>query len=379
MADKVYFQGAGLVTANGESLLDISEALRRGKSKPTTIAVELSEERIELPYFTIDKPDIKFGPKRIEQLIDKVIDQACEDAGLTPDQLAKAGVFLGSTSFDMYRSEMAIKASPKSDIDVVENTPSFTTLTQYIQQRFSISGPVYAFNTACTSSANALIYAADFIRSGDIEHALVLGLEFYNEVTALGFSSLELISRHGMRPFDRERDGLYLGEGCGAVVLSAQPVDGGFLFLAGDNFGDDYSITASNPDGVAVEKVINGALENAGIKSGMISMVKTHGTASLSNDEAELAGLKRVFDDNIPPAVSLKPLIGHTLGACGINELALFMHSLQRKKVIGYLPDSPDSSDLEFACDEDIPDSGYYLLNYFGFGGNNTVLVIANA
>lgn len=379
MTVRVYFQGAGLVTALGDSLADISDSLESGPCKPTSISVELSEENIELPYFTINNPSIKFGSERIEQLIDNVITQACEDADLTPDQLAKAGLFLGSTSFDMYQSEMAIKASSKSDIHVAENTPSFTSLTQYIQRRFSISGPVYAFNTACTSSANALIYAADFIRSGEIEHALVLGLEFYNEVTALGFSSLELISQHGMRPFDVDRDGLYLGEGCSALVLSAQPVDDGFVFLAGDNFGDNYSITASNPDGAAIEKVINGALDNAGISSDMISMVKTHGTASLSNDEAELAGLKRIFGDSIPPAVSLKPLIGHTLGACGINELVLFMHSLQSKKLIGYQPDSPDSPTLKFARDADIPDSGHYLLNYFGFGGNNTVLVIANA
>lgn len=379
MDTKVYFQGVGLVTAIGDTVAETASAARGSMSKPSDIFIEQAEGNVHLPYFTIGTSDINTDSDRIFSIIDSVIDQALSDAGIEPEQLKRAGVFLGSTSFDMCQSEMAIKATERTDHDIAENTPSFTELGHYIQQRFSISGPMYIFNTACTSSANALMYAADFIRAGNIEHALVLGLEFYNEVTALGFSSLELISRDGMRPFDPERDGLYLGEGCGALILSSQPADKGFEFIAGDSYGENYSITASNPDGEAVKKVINGALQQAGITSDKIAIVKAHGTASLSNDDAEFAGLRSAFSESIPPIVSLKPIIGHTLGACGINELILFLHSLKNQNIITYSSDVNQHADLSFAVDEDIPPKGFYLLNYFGFGGNNTALVIANA
>jgi 3-oxoacyl-[acyl-carrier-protein] synthase-1 len=99
----------------------------------------------------------------------------------------------------------------------------------------------------------------------------------------------------------------------------------------------------------------------------------------LSNDEAESAGLGQVFGDSVPPIVALKPFIGHTLGACGINELILFMQSIKHKKLINARSDIAAEYPLRLAVNEDIPTSeGHYLLNYFGFGGNNTALVIAD-
>jgi 3-oxoacyl-[acyl-carrier-protein] synthase-1 len=226
-----------------------------------------------------------------------------------------------------------------------------------------------------------LIYAAEMIKVGRIEHALVVGVEFSNRMSALGFSSLGLISTQGMRPFDSERDGLYLGEGCGAVVLSNQPTLNGFGLEGAAYLGDNYNVSTCNPDGSTIAQVINNALVSAGVTTDQIALVKTHGTASLSNDEAEAAGLNLVFEKCSPPAIVFKPYIGHTLGACGIIELILFYQSLIKKNRLPSVPESiiPDSKfNMTFYRNDKEVESSYYLLNYFGFGGNNCSLVISD-
>lgn len=379
MENSLYFNGFGLITALGDTVDGVIANACRGPGEPAAIDIEQSEGGTRMPYFSINAPGISSGPDRIEAMIDRVVQQALDEAGLTAAQRLETGLFVGSTSYDMYRCETALKAAPVAEPDIAGFIPSFNVLASYIQRRFALHGPAYTFNTACTSSANALMYAADSIRRGDIRHALVLGLEFFNEITALGFNSLELISQQGMRPFAATRDGLYLGEGCGAVVVSAEPQGAGFAFAGGASLGDTYSLTASNPDGLIIKAVIDKALAEAGIGASDIAIIKTHGTASLSNDEAEAAGLRAVFGDKPPPIVALKPLIGHTLGACGINELIIFVQALQRGTAISCPLTIADHYSLRQAHADDVPAHGHYLLNYFGFGGNNTALVIRNA
>jgi 3-oxoacyl-[acyl-carrier-protein] synthase-1 len=88
-------------------------------------------------------------------------------------------------------------------------------------------------------------------------------------------------------------------------------------------------MSAANPDGSTVAYVIEQALHRAGLPARDITAIKTHGTASLSNDEAEAAGMRRVFAQ-MPPLTALKPYLGHTLGACGLNELLLFCAAADR-------------------------------------------------
>lgn len=366
MLKRTRFAGAGLITGT-----------------PTAVTVHQTSGDTTLPYFLM--PPAPVGAEEaIHYRIDSVVQEAIAEAALPPQRLKRAGLFVGSTSFDMASIEMALKriskksSAPCNAEDIARHVPPFTRLTRYVQARFGIDGPLFTFNTACTSSANALLYAAMLLERGEIEDALVLGLEFYNEVTALGFSGLQLVSSRGMSPFAEERDGLWLGEGCSALVASSRPGSGEFGLLGGASMGDRFSMTASNPEGVVVEAVIRRALAHAGIGPDGIAITKTHGTASLSNDEAEAAGMAKVFGDKSPPIAALKPLIGHTLGACGINELVLFYRALQQGKVA--TADCAISSrfGLRLATAADIPQQGNYLLNYFGFGGNSTALVIGN-
>ncbi|MCF6224888.1 MAG: hypothetical protein L3J22_01100 [Xanthomonadales bacterium] len=376
---KIYFKGAGLVTAIGNSIEENLSAISQNSYKPSEISIDQLPAPGIIPYFIINKPSINSGVERLYQVIRSVIDQAIDDANLSKKELKDAGLFLGSTSFDMFRCELELKQLGVSEHKIATHIPPFNRLTNFIQNEYSLNGPVFTFNTACTSSANALMYASECIRRGDIKHALVVGLEFYNEVTALGFSGLSLVSSAGMRPFDQNRDGLYLGEGCSALIISAEPEENGYSFLAGANLGDTHSITSSSPDGSTIQAVIEQAIKKALIDKKDVAIIKTHGTASLANDEAEAAGLSKVFKQQIPPIVILKPFIGHTLGACGLNELILFYKALSQNILINFQVNLSKEFALRLATTDDVPKKGYFLLNYFGFGGNSTALVITNA
>jgi len=162
-------------------------------------------------------------------------------------------------------------------------------------------------------------------------------------------------------------------------VISRERGDVDWTLSGGANLCDTHGISATNPDGTAIAAVIAQALRASDVAVDVIAALKTHGTASLSNDEGEAAGLRRVFER--PPSLcALKPYIGHTFGACGIVELALFCGTVQR----GVLPATPGicagDSDLHVVLNQQRKPQapGKFMLNFFGFGGSNTSLVVAN-
>jgi 3-oxoacyl-(acyl-carrier-protein) synthase len=226
-----------------------------------------------------------------------------------------------------------------------------------------------------------LVAAVAHVEAGLLEHALVLGVEVYNDVTALGFQGLGLLGTSIMKPFDSSRGGLVLGEGVSAIVVGHDRGDRRApVFLRGSaSLCDPYGISASAPDGSTIRQVMELALESANLSVHDIAAVKVHGTASLSNDEAESAGMLQLFE-RLPPVCAIKPFIGHTLGACGLNELILFYRALEA----GFLIATPGIAttaealgvQLNQRCDPMAP--GNFMLNYFGFGGNNCSLIIGN-
>jgi 3-oxoacyl-[acyl-carrier-protein] synthase-1 len=172
-----------------------------------------------------------------------------------------------------------------------------------------------------------------------------------------------------------------MGEGCGAVVLDKHPgAPGDFRYLGGANSCDTYSVTTHDPEGGPIAEVMGRALSDAGVSPGSIDVVKAHATGSHQNDLTECSGLRRVFEDGLPPVTGLKPFIGHTVGACGVVELVLLTEAVKRGFVpptLGFeemdeaLAVAPITSPLELTA-------GTFLLNYFGFGGNCVSLVVSN-
>jgi 3-oxoacyl-[acyl-carrier-protein] synthase-1 len=346
------------------------------------VVAKFAANQQAIPYRVLKDDAVSGIEERIYRVLETVIARALDAAELTQAERRATGLFIGSSSFDISSSEARYRRELDSDANAIplSSSSSLGNLAVALRERFDFRGPDYSFNTACTASANALVYADAMVRAGRLEHALVVGAELFNVLTALGFHGLQLLAPGNMKPFDRARNGLVLGEGCSAVVIGPQARRDRSMYLRGSaNVCDTHSISAANPDGSSIANVIAEALRSAALSPDDIAAIKVHGTASLLNDEAEAAGMKRVFSD-IPPLSALKPYIGHTLGACGLNELVLFCGAAEQGFLIGTPGICAGDSDLGITLNQTATDlaPGNYMLNYFGFGGSNTSLVIGS-
>lgn len=377
----VHLTSFGLHTSLGRGLAANLAALATEPRAPREVAVRVGAEDRAVPYYLLADAPLEDVEARFESALHDVIDEALQAARLSDAQRRAMGFFLGSSCGEMPVLETQYRRDLQLSRDALPmlQTSSLGNLANRLRAPFGINGPDYSFYTACTASANALLAAASMVRSGRLQHAIVVGVEMFNAVTALGFSGLQLITRDIMRPFDRRRGGLVPGEGCAAVVVSQAPGDAAWTFVGGANGCDTHSISATNPNGAAIADVVTQALRASQIDATQIAALKMHGTASLLNDEGEAAGVRRVFE-RAPPLCALKPFIGHTFGACGIVELALFCGTVQQ----GVLPATPGicagDSDLNVVLNQTRKPQapGRFMLNFFGFGGSNTSLVVAN-
>jgi 3-oxoacyl-[acyl-carrier-protein] synthase-1 len=310
------------------------------------------------------------------------VSRALSDAGLSGAEIEDMGIFFGSTSMDVpvFEGNHRKTSSAMSDI-FLQSSYGYGKLATAIGEKFGITGNCYSFATACTSSANALLYASALVADGRIERALVVGYDLFNNLGFYGFEALKSIADSEYKPFDKSRDGLILGEACGAVVLeNKRKRAGDFMFLGGANLCDIYSVTSHDEEGSAVAETMKRALRQAEIEPGDVFAVKAHATGTENNDRTECAAMKAVFGRSVPPMTCVKPFIGHTVGACGVNEMILFTESVKA----GFIPSTPGFREM----DEELnlapltknmgAGEGIYMLNYFGFGGNCTTLVLSN-
>jgi len=354
------------------------EALIKKEINRTEKPCDPRDESVKKSYFGIDVQ--MPSHERFYRIIFDAVTQAKEDAGVSDEEFASLTLFVGSTSINLPIYEDSFAACAANGEPYFEAV-GYDIVAKKIADEFGIKAKRYTINTACTSSANAIISAASMIRQGKIKKALVVGLEIYNNLTLCGFEVLQLLTKSESKPFDKNRDGIALGELCSAVVLSNEKVrESDFEYLGSANICDTASVTGSDESGESARVCMQKALKAAGVQPSDITAVKAHATGSAINDLAEGRGLKALFGEKMPPICALKPYIGHTLGGCGIGELVLFVQCIGR----AVLPSVPSfetmDEEIGFApitCDTPVG-NGVFLLNYFGFGGNSTAMVVSN-
>lgn len=374
------FLGSSVATHLGTGIADNLTGLH-GPPRPARVLERRLDDRTEtIRYKLLDGFPLDAGPARLTEVIDAVVTEALDESGLDASERRRMVLCVGSSSFDISVSESLYRDELAAGGPVLPlRSSSFANLAEAVRGRFGLSGEDYSFNTACTASANGLWYAARLIRSGAVDHALVLGVELINDLTALGFLGLGLLSRSDMKPFSASRDGLVLGEACSALVIGRGGLER-FRFAGGANRCDTHSMVAANSDGSTIAAVMQAALDAAGVEAAGIAAIKAHGTANAANDDAEAAGLRRTFP-SLPPVCALKPFIGHTLGACGLTELILFYRAIEDGFLIAAPPTdaASDASGVTLNATERPMTRGHFMLNSFGFGGNNTSLVISRS
>jgi 3-oxoacyl-[acyl-carrier-protein] synthase II len=288
-----------------------------------------------------------------------------------------------------------VLASTKGCIDVMERLQSgdegadpgqvpMADLLRRVGERAGVTGPAVNVNAACASSTLAVARAAALIAAGRVDAVLVVCLDLVSEFVFSGFSALQALSPSVCRPFDRNRDGLTLGEGAAALLLVSRERaarEGRRVLgsVAGWGAANDAThITAPARDACGLIQTVNQALARAGLNHGDIAAVSAHGTATPYNDMMELTAFRAIFDGRDLPVNSIKGAIGHTLGAAGGIEAALGLRCLEEGMLpptVGLLDAEPAGLGLVSAHPQ--PIRGRYLLSTnSGFGGVNAALIL---
>lgn len=386
MGKKPFVTGKALACSLGDSLEGIIEAVRDQRLKVAQLPFTLAGLPYTRPYYLIGRSEEDRLENRSEpyfyEVLFSTVSRALADAGVSGSEIREMPLFFGSTSMDVPVFDGNQRRRPSSMSEMfLQASNGYGKIAGAVMDRFGLEGNTYSFITACTSSANAVLYAASMIGAGWIERALVVGYDLYNNLGFYGFEGLKALAASEYRPFDRARDGLILGEACGAVVLESQSRKGNdFRWLGGANLCDTFSVTSHDEEGVAVAETMNRALAGVGVDPGEILAVKAHATGTDNNDRTECAAMRLVFGQGIPPVTCLKPFIGHTVGACGVSELILLTESIKA----GFIPATPGFREKDEALNltpltENRPmGEGIFMLNYFGFGGNCTTLILSN-
>jgi 3-oxoacyl-(acyl-carrier-protein) synthase len=383
--EQVYIRGKAISCSLGDEIEEVIDRVKNRECHTVALPINLATLKYARPYYRIPGGDEE---RRTDlegyfyKILFDTVARAIGDSGLTDREVERSAIFFGSTSIDMPMFEMTYKKQANNGSKVLsDESPGYGKIVGVVAERFNIKGPCYTFTTACTSSANCLLYAASLIQAGHVERALVIGYDLYNELGFYGFESLKLIEPGAYKPFDKDRIGIIMGEGCGAVVLDRlQKTGKDFRFLGGANACDTFNVTTHNAQGDVIARVITKSMENCGLSADDIDAVKAHATGSPVNDVTEYNGMKLAFGEKMPPFNGIKPYIGHTVGACGVIELVIITASVAR----GFFPATPGFEQV----DEEIQArpitenmsirNGNFMLNFFGFGGNCTSFVVSN-
>lgn len=299
--------------------------------------------------------------------------------------------FISSTSVggmdnsEKYYQQKLENSTP--DISLITTHDSGDT-TERIAKELGISGYINTMSTACSSSANAIMLGARMIEQNKLDRVLIGGSDSLTSFTIEGFKSLMIYSDEWVKPFDEHRKGLNLGEGSGFLLLEndksiSLTKNKPMAILCGwSNAADAYHQTASSPDGKGATLAIQQALKKAKLKSSDISYINAHGTGTFNNDLSESVALKNVFKENIPPFSSTKAYTGHTLAASGTIEAVYAVLALQHQIILPNLNYSTSISEtmlipeVEWKIDQEI---NTVLSNSFGFGGNNSTIILKKA
>jgi len=395
MTDKsVVISGMGAISAAGATVRGTLESFAAGTVNAGKLS--LFESPLECPVFeasSLHPPRSEISSNSAPQDGDRTlrlamaaVGEALRDAGLDSDRDGlRIGVCLGTTvacqlnDMAFYRAYREKGDAPMGAVDrYLKNN-----LADAVARAVGADGPSATVVNACSSGTDAVGAALSWLRAGMCDIAIAGGADELNRIPLCGFTALSVVSPNVCTPFDRDRQGLNLGEGAGIVVLETQKSAanrgvGSPLRVTGYGSAcDAYHLTAPRPDGSGLEAALRAALAEAGVSPADVGFVNAHGTATRDNDKVEGAVLARVFGDDLA-FLSTKGFTGHTLGAAGGLE-TIFAGTALRE---GWIPASPGFANK----DDEIPiapvtertgiDTRCAVSTSLAFGGNNSALVI---
>jgi 3-oxoacyl-[acyl-carrier-protein] synthase II len=404
MSHRVVVTGLGGLTALGHDWPDIREQLRARRSGVRVMHewanVQSMNTRLGVPVAAYDLPEHytrkrtrSMGPVAVMSV--RATELALHDAGLLDDPILRDG------ATGIAYGACAGSAEAICDLADVRTHRDLRTINSrtYLQMMshtgavnislfFGITGRLIPTTSACTSASQAIGFGYESIQSGKQTVMIAGGGEELSVGTIGMFDRLFAASTRNdnpdatPRPFDRDRDGLVVGEGAATLVLEELEharARGATIHAEVVGFGtncDGAHVTQPLPE--RMSQVMRLALADAGLDAGAIGYVNAHGTATQAGDVAESHATHEVFGSAIPIS-SLKGNFGHTLGACGSLEAWVAIEMMREGVIVPTLnldnPD-PECAPLDYIIGSDRRlDAEYFMSNNFAFGGVNTSLI----
>ena len=371
----IYVRGWGAVTTLGWNAPDSARNLIAGAAPPAAVGV--SSHLISREYKAFE---VSYSGNPLDKsmaMLERALDEAFARAGLSEAEIAESSVLVGTTGGLFIRNEYefteAIRKNPDKESPAIScRNRGPGEVADLIVNKYGIKGMALTFSMACVSSSHALVVAADLINRKKIKRAIVVGFEPLLNMTLHGFASLLLFDYDQCRPFCMRRAGMQIGEAAAVVILEADKSSSAkYKFAGGYQYNDIKSMTSAGIDGVTVSVVVQQTLTSARVSAGDVVAIKAHGTGTRDNDLSEGRGLVKLFGEKLPPVVSLKGAIGHTLGAAGAVETAVWLSCCEE----GFIPRSFGFTEIDpeigFAPSQKNIQArdGAYLFTFFGFGG----------
>ena len=399
MAKRVVISGIGVISSIGFGREDFWNALISGTSGISTItSFDTSEFSTHLggEVKSFD-PARYLSPQKIRsigrasQLAIAAAKLALEDSQLklTPEICERIGLALGTTMGESQIFQGLNEAWVNEGQEAVDSAMlsmvSTDNLCKNLAAELKIKGQTCLIPTACAAGNYAIGYAFDRIRLAETEIMLAGGTDAFSRIAFIGFNRLLAVAPDRVRPFDKDRKGMMVGEGSGIMVIESlesalkrkAPV---YAEILGYGLScDAHHMTAPFSDGIA--EAIAKAIKESGISPEDVDYVNAHGTGTPANDKEECLAIKKVFGPHSRKLAvsSIKSMLGHTMGAASAIEAiacALAVKNDILPPTINFATPDPD-------CDIDcVPNTSrsqkvnIALNNASAFGGNNAFLVL---
>ncbi len=410
MKRRVAITGLGLVSCLGHDITTVVDALRSGTSGIRALPAWREQGLKSWIAGVIDGLEDKQKaaqlPKKLLPGMSKAALYCClaardavNDSALSEDLLTdpQTGCIVGSgvsgvrsvyRAGDLFASGRGRRIDPYTVLRSMSSSASAS-----VSNLLGIHGRSYSLSSACATSAHNIGHACELIAHGALERAVSGGGEDVSELVTAAFQALRLAlstryvetPTHASRPYDAERDGFVVSGGAGIVMveeLASARRRGARLRAEILGYGansDGFDLVLPQPDGRQAATCMEAALDDAGVTADEIDYVNTHGTATIHGDLAEVAALRRVFGERMPPFSSTKSMTGHALGAAGALELIFCVAMLEH----GFLAPSinidqidPAFEGLPIVTESTRRPITTILTNNFGFGGTNASLVL---
>lgn len=378
--------GMGIATPLGVGKRQVSEALFTGTRAGLGCEMTVHPDRL-VRVGRVDAA-LPAAATRNDGLMRLVLDQIGSEIAEARRRFGahRVAVILGTSTSGIAEGEAAFDAMKKSGAwpaDFHYRQQELGQLAEEAASYLGLTGPSYTIATACSSSAKVFASARRLIAAGLCDAAVVGGADTLCATTVNGFASLDAMSRGLCQPFSRNRDGINIGEGAAAFLITPEASD--ITCLGFGESSDAHHLSAPDPSGSGAAAAMNEALADAGIAAEDMAYVNLHGTGTPLNDAMEAIAVESVFGSHTFCS-STKAMTGHMLGAAGACEAAFLYLALHHDYGAGRLPPHLWDGDADPAIPSlNLVTSGTrldgeprraMLSNSFAFGGSNMALIL---